>query len=345
MSGPAIEVRGLSKAFPRRARAAGFRGALRSLFPSRSGQFVTVDNLSFDVEAGEIVGFLGPNGAGKSTTVKMLTGILYPTSGSIRIHGLDPIRDRIANARQMGVVFGQRTQLWWDLPVSDSLDMLRRIYAIPHETYRRNLATFDDVLSLGELMNVPVRRLSLGQRVRADIAAALLHDPRIIYLDEPMVGVDVSARQRIREFIRTINRERGVTVLLTTHEMAAVERLCRRIVLIDHGRMRYDGDLETLRERLGSVRELVVDFVEPVGALRLPTGATMVRREGQRAWIAFERERLTAPTLIAEIQAQREVVDLTFREPEIEQVIHRIYEDGRAPDEIMASSDPGVAPL
>ncbi len=345
MSGPAIEVRGLSKTFATRARAEGFRGALRSLFPSRTGQFVAVDNLSFDVEAGEIVGFLGPNGAGKSTTVKMLTGILHPTGGSIRIHGLDPIRDRIANARQMGVVFGQRTQLWWDLPVSDSLDMLRRIYEIPPETYRRNLATFDDVLALGELMNVPVRRLSLGQRVRCDIAAALLHDPRIVYLDEPMVGVDVSARQRIREFIQTINRERGVTILLTTHEMATVERLCRRIVLIDHGRMRYDGDLETLRKRLGSVRELVVDFVEPVGALRLPPGATMERREGQRAWIAFERNRLTAPTLIAEIQAQREVVDLTLREPEIEQVIHRIYEDGRAPDEIMASSDSGVAQL
>ena len=343
MSQPAIEIRGLTKVFPRRSSAAGFWGAMRGLLPSRGSGFVAVDGLNLDIAPGEIVGFLGPNGAGKSTTVKMLTGILYPSSGHVRIHGLDPIRDRRANAQQIGVVFGQRTQLWWDLPVADSFDMLRRIYAIPADVYRRNLATFDDVLTLGELMDVPVRRLSLGQRVRCDIAAALLHDPRVIYLDEPTVGVDVSARQRIRAFIRRINREHGVTVLLTTHEMGDVERLCERIVVIDRGRLRYDGDLETLRRRLGSARVLVVDFARSAPQLTLPAGASIVRVTGQRIEIEFDRNRLTAPQLITEVQAQREISDLTVREPEIEQVIHHLYEEGRAQDAV-AAGEPSPPP-
>jgi ABC-2 type transport system ATP-binding protein len=267
----------------------------------------------------------------------MLTGILHPTSGTVRVHGLDPIHDRSANARQMGVVFGQRTQLWWDLPVADSLEMLRRIYDIPADRFRRNLKRFDEVLGLDELLKVPVRRLSLGQRVRCDIAAALLHDPRVVYLDEPTVGVDVSARQRIREFIRTINRDQKVTVLLTTHEMSDVERLCERIIVVDRGRIQYDGSLDRLRQRLGRVRELVVDFAEPVRELSLPPGASVAKVEGWRAWIEFERDRLTAPRLISTLQAQRDVEDLTLREPEIEQVIHRLYEEGRVPEEVAAS--------
>ena len=337
MSQNAIHVRNLRKEFAARASASGFVGAIRSLLPSRGKSFVAVDDLSFDIAKGEIVGLLGPNGAGKSTTVKMLTGILYPSAGSIRIHGLDPIHDRVANARQIGVVFGQRTQLWWDLPVGDSLDMLRRIYDIPNDRYRANLEIFNDVLGLGELRDVPVRRLSLGQRVRCDIAAALLHSPQVVYLDEPSVGVDVTARQRIRDFIRQINEEQGVTVLLTTHEMADVERLCERIIVIDHGRLRYDGDLDTLRRRLGSARELVVDFAEPVGVLDLPVGASLARVNGRRAWIAFDRERLGAPKLIGDIQAQREVSDLTLREPEIEQIIDRLYAEGRETEDVSAT--------
>ncbi len=337
MSQPAIHVRNLRKEFAARASASGFVGAIRSLLPARGKSFLAVDDLSFDIAKGEIVGLLGPNGAGKSTTVKMLTGILYPSDGSIRIHGLDPIHDRVANARQMGVVFGQRTQLWWDLPVGDSLDMLRRIYDIPDDCYRANLKIFNDVLGLGELREVPVRRLSLGQRVRCDIAAALLHSPQVVYLDEPTVGVDVTARQRIRDFIRQINQEQGVTVLLTTHEMADVERLCERIIVIDHGRLRYDGDLDTLRRRLGSARELVVDFAEPVGVLDLPAGASLARVNGRRAWIEFDREHLGAPKLIGDIQAQREVSDLTLREPEIEQIIDRLYAEGRETQDVSAT--------
>ena len=330
MSSPAISIKNLKKTFPRRAGHDGFLGSIRGLLPSRADGFVAVDDISFEIDAGEIVGLLGPNGAGKSTTVKMLTGILHPTAGQIRIHGLDPIKDRTINARQMGVVFGQRTQLWWDLPVKDSLDMLRRIYDVPEDAYRRNLDRFRHVLDLDEFLNVPVRRLSLGQRVRSDLAAALLHDPRVIYLDEPTVGVDVSARQRIREFIRTINVEAEVTVVLTTHEMSEVERLCERIIVIDRGRLYYDGSLDTLRQRLGSNRELVIDLHEPSRLLDLPDGATLIRTTGTRAWIEFERNRLTAPQLISHIQAQTDIADLTVREPEIEQIIHRLYEEAQS---------------
>lgn len=330
MNSPALSIKNLTKTFPRRASHDGLLGSIRGLLPSKADKFVAVDNISFEIDAGEIVGLLGPNGAGKSTIVKMLTGILYPTAGHIRIHGLDPIKDRTVNARQMGVVFGQRTQLWWDLPVMDSLDMLRRIYDVPEGVYRRNLSRLRHVLDLDEFLNVPVRRLSLGQRVRSDLAAALLHDPRVIYLDEPTVGVDVSNRQRIREFIREINREAGVTIVLTTHEMADVERLCERIVVIDRGQLHYDGSLEVLRQRLGSNRELVIDLHEPNRVLDLPDGATLTRTTGTRTWIEFERDRLTAPQLISHIQAQTEVTDLTVREPEIEQIIHRLYQETQA---------------
>jgi ABC-2 type transport system ATP-binding protein len=336
VSTPAIVVENLTKIFPQRARADGFLGAIRSLLPSRTAGFVAVDDLSFEISEGEIVGLLGPNGAGKSTAVKMLTGILYPTRGIIRIHGLDPIKDRVINARQIGVVFGQRTQLWWDLPVADSLEMLRRIYDVPNHVFKQKLDLFREVLDLHEFLDVPVRRLSLGQRVRSDIAAALLHNPRVIYLDEPTIGVDLSARERIREFIRSINRESGVTVILTTHEMSDVERLCKRIIVMDRGRLRYDGDLEHLRQRLGSVRELVVDLHEPVNDLNLPAGATVLRTSSTRTWIAFKRDQLTAPQLIAHIQAQAEVDDLTVREPEIEQVIRRLYEESRSDDAVTA---------
>jgi len=336
VSTPAIVVKNLTKIFPQRAREEGFLGAIRSLLPSRQDGFVAVADLSFEISEGEIVGLIGPNGAGKSTAVKMLTGILYPTRGMIQIHGLDPIKDRVINARQIGVVFGQRTQLWWDLPVADSLEMLRRIYDVPNHVFKQKLDLFREVLDLHEFLNVPVRRLSLGQRVRSDIAAALLHDPRVIYLDEPTVGVDLSARERIREFIRSINRESGVTVILTTHEMSDVERLCKRIIVIDRGRLRYDGDLENLRQRLGSVRELVVDLREPVDDLNLPAGATAVRTSSTRTWIAFERDKLTAPQLIAHIQAHAEVADLTVREPEIEQIIRRLYEESRSDDSATA---------
>jgi ABC-2 type transport system ATP-binding protein len=274
-----------------------------------------------------MVGYLGPNGAGKSTTMKMLTGILVPSGGRIEVGGLVPHLQRVAHVRRIGVVFGQRTQLWWDLPTIESLDLLRHIYKIPPARYRENLAAFSELLELGPFLATPVRQLSLGQRMRADLAAALLHDPAILFLDEPTIGLDVVARERIRAFLAEINRERGVTMILTTHDLADVGRLCQRVVLIDHGRVIYDGGLEQLRTRYGRWRTLVVDLADGAAA-PLVEMADLVRQEGPRAWLRFDRERTSAAALIAAVAARYPVRDLTVEEPEIEAIVRGIYEHG-----------------
>ena len=341
---PIIHVQGLTKTFWVRRHRGGALGALRGLFDRRRDAVQAVDGLDFSIQPGELVGYLGPNGAGKSTTIKMLTGILVPTAGQLEVAGQLPWRDRTRYVRDIGVVFGQRSTLWWDLPVIESFEILRRIYDIPLDRYRQNLATFDDVLGLGPFLRTPVRRLSLGQRMRADLAAALLHDPAILFLDEPTIGLDVAARERIRAFIREINTQRGVTVLLTTHDMGDVEKLCRRVLLIAAGRLLFDGELEGLRHRFGGERELVVDLAEeelaglpldpprdpddpeslPQGPL-LP-GATLVARDGPRLTYRFRRADTTASALIAHLATLHRIQDLTVREPEIEAVVRRFYE-------------------
>lgn len=326
----AIEVRGLTKEFRSPKRRPGLFGALAGLLPGAPQHVVrAVDGLSLAIEPGEFVGLLGPNGAGKSTTVKLLTGILYPTAGEARVRGLVPWRQREDHARQIGVVFGQRTQLWWDLPVADSLDMLRRIYEVPWPRYRANLKKFDEVLGVGEFLHVPARRLSLGQRVRSDLAAALLHDPPVIFLDEPTVGVDLLAKDRLRTFLRELNRDRGVTILLTTHDMTDLEKLCRRIVIIDHGRLVYDGSLEDLRRRLGTTRALVVHLAEDdpaaTGPVTLPEGAWLRERAGRELVVEFDRDRLSAAHLLALLQERHAVEDLAIQEPDVEQLVKRVY--------------------
>ena len=251
MSTPAIVVENLTKIFPQRARADGFLGAIRSLLPSRTAGFVAVDDLSFEISEGEIVGLLGPNGAGKSTAVKMLTGILYPTRGIIRIHGLDPIKDRVINARQIGVVFGQRTQLWWGLPVIESFDLLRDIYSVPSAQYGRTRDELVDILDLSPLLDVPVRLLILGQRMRCDLTATLLHSPSILFLDEPTIGLDAVSKLAFREFINRLNRQRGITVILTTNDMDDVEALCDRAMVIGKGKILSDGTLGAPGHRPG----------------------------------------------------------------------------------------------
>ena len=288
-----------------------------------------VDGLGFAVERGEIVGYIGPNGAGKSTTVKLLTGILVPSAGRVRVVGLDPSRQRIPLARRIGAMFGQRVQLWWDLPLLDSFELLRHIYRIPGERYARNLAEFRRVLELDPFLHTPVRQLSLGQRIRGEIVAAMLHDPEIVFLDEPTIGLDIVAKQRVREFLLAANRERGVTVMLTTHDLADIERLCSRILILDHGRLVYDGGLEALRARYGGERTLVVDLEEPAAALRV-TDARVTRVDGPRQWIAFDRERTNAARLAAEVAAQAALRDLTVEEPDIEDVVRRIYAERQA---------------
>ena len=247
---PLIEVSGLTRTFRVRGRT----------------DVEAVKELSFEIEAGEMVGYIGPNGAGKSTTIKMLTGILVPTSGTIRVAGVDPSRKRTQLARRIGVVFGQRTTLWWDLPLRDSFDLLQKIYKTDPARHRANLAEFVELLGLGDLLDIPVRQLSLGQRMRGDITAALLHDPEILYLDEPTIGLDVVSKGRLREFLRTLNAERGTTLLLTTHDLQDIEALCRRVIVIDHGTAVYDGTLAGLHQQGGSTRTLVVDLVDEAAA-------------------------------------------------------------------------------
>ena len=305
-------------------------GVLKALVSRGTRAVHAVDSISFSIAPGEMVGYVGPNGAGKSTTIKMLTGILVPSGGQVRVAGLDPTRQRRTLAARIGVVFGQRTQLWWDLPLIESLELLRYVYRVPEARFAENLTAFREILGLDEFLQTPVRQLSLGQRMRGDLAAALLHDPAILYLDEPTIGLDVVAKGRIREFLLEINRERGVTVLLTTHDMADIAHLCPRMMIIDHGHLLYDGSVEAIRDRFGRERTLVVDLeTDEVGPLAgLP--AEEIRADGLRRWLRFRRVEVTAAELIAAVSARYRIRDLTIEEPEIEDIVRRIYQEGIA---------------
>ena len=322
---PAVELADIRKTFTVYRRRTGAK-ALGRLRRERT-VIHAVDGVSFSIERGEMVGYVGPNGAGKSTTVKMLTGILVPTSGRVRVAGLEPTRQRVELARRIGVVFGQRTQLWWDLPLRDSFELLRYIYRVPEQRYGENLASFCRVLELDPFIETPVRQLSLGQRMRGDLAAALLHDPEILFLDEPTIGLDIVAKARIREFLAEVNRERGTTLLLTTHDMDDIERLCSRMLVIDHGRVIYDGDLETVRQRFGGESVLIVDLDEPGPPIQVE-GARVERVDGPRQWLRFRRDEVSAAALIGAVAASVKLRDLAITDPDIEDVVRRIYERG-----------------
>lgn len=321
-----IEVRNLSKTFKVYHHRKGFWGTFANLFSRKHRIVQAVDNVSFTVARGEIVGYLGPNGAGKSTTIKMLTGILVPSSGSVTVNGYIPHRQRKENAKRIGVVFGQRSHLWFDLPVQESFELLRRIYRIPLAQYQRNVAMFDELLELGAFFQTPVRQLSLGQRMRADIGAALLHNPDILFLDEPTIGLDVVAKARIRQFIHQINAERQVTVVLTTHDLDDVEKLCNRVILIDDARLLFDGELATLRRMLSKERLLSVDYAEDYPDVRVPH-AQITHREGTQVQYRFSPEEIHTAELVGTLLQKFRIVDIAIQEPDIEELIKTVYED------------------
>ncbi|SCK54654.1 ABC-2 type transport system ATP-binding protein [Streptomyces sp. WMMB 714] len=283
-----------------------------------------VDGISCAVARGEMVGYIGPNGAGKSTTIKMLTGILTPSGGRLRVAGIDPSRQRARLARRIGVVFGQRTTLWWDLPLRDSYALMRRMYRVPEARFRANLDRCVELLDLGGLLEVPVRQLSLGQRMRGDITAALLHDPEVLYLDEPTIGLDVVSKATVRRFLRDLNASQGTTVLLTTHDLTDIEQLCERVMVIDHGRLMYDGALGGLHEVGESERTLVVDLERELPPIEGIEGARTVRTRGPRQWLAFPASASAAP-IVSQVADAYPLVDLSVREPDIEDVIARMY--------------------
>ena len=315
MSDPVIELTGLHRDFVQQ----------RGSWPRRERVVVSaVDDVSFAVDRGSVIGYIGPNGAGKSTTVKMLTGILVPSSGRLAVLGLEPARRRIELAKRIGVMFGQRVSLWWDLPLIESFELLRHVYRIPPGRYAENLKEFREMLELDAFLRTPVRQLSLGQHVRGELAASLLHGPEVVFLDEPTIGLDVVVKQRVRELLLRANAERGVTIFLTTHDLADIERLCTRVLLLDHGKLVFDGTVPELSHRFGHRRVLVVDLEASSEALRLE-GAEVIRIDGPRQWIAFDGDRTTAAQLVSAISAQHTIRDLTVEEPAIEEVVRQIY--------------------
>jgi ABC-2 type transport system ATP-binding protein len=317
-----IELRDVGKTFTVYEKAGRVR--------RRRREVRAVDGIDLAVQAGSMVGYIGPNGAGKSTTIKMLIGILVPSRGSVQVDGIDPSRDRVAVARRIGVVFGQRTQLWWDLPLGDSFDLLRHVYRVPAADHQRMLERMVGLLDMGPFLSTPVRQLSLGQRMRGELAAAMLHRPPVLFLDEPTIGLDVVSKEAVRTFLSDLHHEEGTTVLLTTHDLVDVERLCERLVVIDHGRVIEDGTVEGVKARYGTERTVVVDLAEP-GPPLVIQGTTVDRVEGPRQWIRFRREDHSAASVLAAVTAIAEVRDVTVEEPAIDAVVRRIYAGEPAP--------------
>ena len=320
-----VQVRHLTKDFRVLHRNAGKLGAWNDFFHPQYRTIRAVDGISFDIQPGELIGYIGPNGAGKSTTIKMLTGLLVPTGGEILVKGMIPWKDRRKYVANIGVVFGQRRTLWWDLPVIDSLEVLKAIYRIPDPLFKHNLGMFRKILDLDSFLESPVRSLSLGQRMRAELCAAFLHNPALLFLDEPTIGLDVVAKERIREFIRHLHRE-GTTILLTTHDLTDVERLCERVMVLDWGKILYDGNLQELTSRFEGVNEMRVSFAEN-GEDGLLEGLEPPVREGRYYVYRIDPRKVSIPDLVSSLYRTHPVVDLEIRKPKLEDTIRKIYEN------------------
>ncbi|SRR5579885_545050 len=322
---PQIIVENLSKTYHVSERQPGAWGALKGLFARRYRVVEALNEVSFSLERGELLGFIGPNGAGKSTTIKILAGILEPRSGRCEVDGLTPWRDRIRHVARIGVVFGQRTQLWWDLPVIDGFNLLRDIYNVPEAEYRRTRDEMVGLMRLERLLDQPVRQLSLGQRMRCEIAAAMLHRPSILFLDEPTIGLDAPSKLAVREFVKRLNRDHGVTVILTTHDMHDIEALAERVIVIGHGKILADKPFAVLRREVFAERRLFAQFPGDAPELAIP-GTVIRHRDGNSIEMSFDPDAISVPELISRITSEHQLLDIHVEQPRIEEVISRFYD-------------------
>ena len=327
-----IKVENLSKEFKISKKYPGFKGALRSFFSTEYTIKKAVDDISFEINDGEIVGYIGANGAGKSTTIKMMTGILTPSSGRIIVDGVIPYENREKNAKNIGVVFGQKTQLWWDLPVSETFPLLKDIHGVSDEDYEERMNYFKEILGLDEFFLSPVRTLSLGQRMRADLAAALIHNPKIIYLDEPTIGLDVVVKESVRKAIKDINEKYGTTIILTTHDLNDIEELCNRIIIIDSGKKIYDGELEGVKEQFGYLTTIEIQLkdksnIEKINFARFKDDDFKLNMQESKINITFNKNNISSADIIGEVMKKSKVIDVNIKETSIEDIVKKMYKN------------------
>lgn len=328
-----IDVKNLTKEFRSYKKEPGFIGAVKGLFSNEAVIKTAVDDISFHIPKGEMLGFIGANGAGKSTTIKIMTGILTPTAGSCTVDGIVPYQNRQKNARNIGAVFGQRTQLWWDLPLSETFTILKEIYDVEDKQFLKRMDFFNEVFGLSDFSSSAVRTLSLGQRMRADLACAMIHNPKVLFLDEPTIGLDVVVKEKIREAVKQINREFGTTVVLTTHDLGDIEELCSRLIIIDKGRMVYDGGIRKVKEVYGYMRTLKIDVKHTEAARDIDVARNFgLSPEDAKTWVEensifvrFNRDKISITDIVSYVMPKVQVMDLSIRETDIEEVIKKIY--------------------
>ena len=327
-----IRVENLSKDFKINKKYAGFKGAIKSFFTSEYTIKKAVDNISFEIDDGEIVGYIGANGAGKSTTIKMMTGILKPTNGIVSVNGLLPYEDREKNAKNIGVVFGQKTQLWWDLPISETFSLLKDIYDVSDEDFNERMSFLKEVLELDEFFLSPVRTLSLGQRMRADLAAALIHNPKVIYLDEPTIGLDVVVKERVRKAIKEINEKYNTTIILTTHDLNDIEELCSRIIIIDKGKKIYDGEINGVKEKFGYLTTVEIQIKEEINLESFNEFNEMkddcefkLNFNENKLSITFNKNKISSSEIIGRVMKKLSVIDFAVKETSIEDIVKKMY--------------------
>ena len=327
-----IRVENLTKEFKINKKYPGFKGAIKSFFSTEYTVKKAVDQISFEISDGEVVGYIGANGAGKSTTIKMMTGILTPTAGKVTVDGIVPYENRKTNAKNIGVVFGQKTQLWWDLPISETFSLLKEIYNVSDEDFEERMEYLKEILGLDEFFLRPVRTLSLGQRMRADLAAALIHNPKIIYLDEPTIGLDVVVKESVRTAIKDINKKYGTTIILTTHDLDDIEELCNRIIIIDNGKKIYDGELEGVKEQFGYLTNIEIQLkdkplLEKLSFNRFIDDDFAVKVIDNKLMITFNKNKVSAADIIGEVMKKFKVVDFNINETSIEDIVKKMYKN------------------